>query len=863
MPLPTLLQKGFLKPQPWMSANEKKKIEAQIPIDYIMNFMSDRIPASKGGKAKITPKKFGDKVLVLKSSTGSGKSTTLPTSIYTNFIERMGKNISCLQPRILTCIDIPSSILQFSKDLEMGKNIGYSTGKFKNIPKEKGIIFSTYGVVTQQILSAETPEEFMSIYGAIIVDEVHTRSTEEDSLLFLLKKLLVEYYDDPECPILILTSATFDESIFMEYFEVPRENYMIIEGFAYPKTEFYPKYDIIDYNRYAILKSLQIHIDNIADVAGKESSEFRDIVIFVPTSSIGEKMVAEFHHYNSTIMGQEFDKIIKWKEKELDPEVDKLYIKNDNPITGGDEESSISPASRFYILPILLTKASFESGGLQYQNMFSNINTISLPIWKPNSKGEIDLTSRPDKFAVPSRRIIIGTNIMETGITVDSLRYCIDTGFELHVEFNPDYAAPLMVQKGCTQGMVIQRKGRVGRKSPGFWYPCFTQDTFNKMQKDQYADIIMADPVDNLLNIIINETETKIVEEESKAIINNEEKRKEKQLFQRNYISNGQWWKLDSKKTFNIGGMDFLEMPSGPSLQYAVEKLHALGMIDDAYNTTLFGYLANLIRFISLESKRMIFGGFACGASIMDLITIAAFIHTSKRSIFGKKYRTPNILGKPNFDFIYKVLIGDELIGCILLWNDFNDWINSKITKLFKGSSGTFKTTAGMISVDAVKQWCHEKNILYDGWIIMIANRDVLIENLITIGINVHYNTADEPAGKFNLKQLMLRNLDEGLTEVKKIKEAIYSGYYLNLCQWNEAKRVYMLNSHNIPIQTKSDVLPYLNPVLAKQTKPKFMVVTNYLFNQSQTNSQFEFSSSGFISVMDNYVNVDLNLNIA
>ena len=40
--------------------------------------------------------------------------------------------------------------------------------------------------------------------------------------------------------------------------------------------------------------------------------------------------------------------------------------------------------------------------------------------------------------------------------------------------------------------------------------------------------------------------------------------------------------------------MDFLELPSAPALQYAVEKLHALGMIDDSYNITLFGYLANL-----------------------------------------------------------------------------------------------------------------------------------------------------------------------------------------------------------------------------------------------------------------------------
>jgi HrpA-like RNA helicase len=383
------------------------------------------------------------------------------------------------------------------------------------------------------------------------------------------------------------------------------------------------------------------------------------------------------------------------------------------------------------------------------------------------------------------------------------------------------------------------------------------------MQKDAYADIITSDPIDNLLSIIINETESKIIEEESKAIINDELKRREHQLFQRNSISNPRWMKLESKKVLNIGSMTFIEQPSSISLQYAVEKLHALGMIDDAYNTTLFGYLANLIRFVPIEAKRMIFGGFACGASIMDLITATAFIQTGKRSIFGKKYKTPNFFGKPNDDFIYRVLIGDELIGCMLLWNDFNDWINAKITKLFKTGSDTFKTNAGMISVDAVKQWCEEKNIVYDGWTIMIANRDVLIENLITIGINVHYNSSNLASGKFNLKQILMRNLDEGLEEVRKIKEAIYSGYYLNLCQWNENKRVYMLLARNIPIQTKSEVLPFLNPVLAKQTKPKFITVSNYMFAQSMMGATFEFSNSGYISVLDNYVNVDMRLNMA
>ena len=869
MPLPTLLQAGFLLPQKWMTAAEAEKLKTHIPIDYIINFLSDRVPTSRGGKPKLQPKTPGEKVLVLKSSTGSGKSTTLPTSLYDNFIERTRKGIIVTQPRVLTCVDIPQSILQFAKNLEMDKNIGYNTGKFKRPPKEKGITFCTTEIVTQQFLTAKTPQEFMAKYQFIIIDEVHTRDLAIDRLLFLMKKLLAEFYQDPECPILILTSATFDETVFMDYFDVPRSNYIMVEGFAYPTTKNFPKYDISDYVKYAVKKAMQIHIDNVSDVTGDNASMYRDIMIFVPVSSMGEKMVLEFLQYNNNILGQEYSKVKAWKENELDAEIDHLYIK-DGQVSGGVEVAlTIPDAARFYVLPILLTSATFAAGGLEYQNMFSSIDTINLPIWKVQPGKPFDPTSKPYKFVKPSRRIIIGTNIAETGITIDTLKYCIDTGFEWHVEFNPDYGSILMAQKGCTQGMVVQRKGRVGRKSPGQWFPCFTEETFNSMQVDQYADIIMSNPADNVLTVVINETETKMLEDES----TNKRRRSGSDIaaaptilgdsFQKNYISDSTWWKIMATKKLNIGAMDFLEMPSGPSLQYAAERLHTLGMIDDAYDVTLFGYLANLIRFIPLECKRMIFGGFSSGAAILYLVTAAAFIQTGKRNLYDKKFKVPNYIGRPNFEFIHRILIGDEIIGAMLLFDMFNDWIAGKIKKLFKTPSDSWGENAQYVTTQEVRKWCEEHQIKYDGWISMISNRDVLLQNLVTLGIDVNYNTAGIPAGKFILRDVLMANLDEGLEEIRKIKEAIYGGYYINLCQWNERKRAYILLSHNIYMQVTSDVLPMINPAITKQTRPQFMITTDYIFSQSKRGVTFEFESGGFISVMDNYVSVDARLSLA
>ena len=136
MSLPTLLRKGFIVPPKGTSKSDKNKIDNTVSIDYVLNFIGDRIPVKRGGKIKRAPKRYGDKVLVLKSDTGSGKSTVLPAKLYTTFYEQTRKDIVITQPRVLTAMEIPSAIVPYNPELEMDKNIGYSTGSFKRLPKE-------------------------------------------------------------------------------------------------------------------------------------------------------------------------------------------------------------------------------------------------------------------------------------------------------------------------------------------------------------------------------------------------------------------------------------------------------------------------------------------------------------------------------------------------------------------------------------------------------------------------------------------------------------------------------------------------------------------------------------------------------
>jgi len=172
--LPTLLRSGYIKPNPKLKLMKSaiNSIKNMRGIDYIMNFISDIVPVSSGATARKQARSIGDKVIVLKSDTGSGKSTVMPPFLYETFQDRTRKGIAVTQPRILTAIDIAENLPEHYTYLKLDDNLGYSTGDYKREPKNKGITFMTIGILLQQLKSLED-EMFMRKYSFILIDEVH------------------------------------------------------------------------------------------------------------------------------------------------------------------------------------------------------------------------------------------------------------------------------------------------------------------------------------------------------------------------------------------------------------------------------------------------------------------------------------------------------------------------------------------------------------------------------------------------------------------------------------------------------------------------------------------------------------------
>ena len=149
---PTLLKKGKLIATKYsLKQTELDKIR---PVDYIMKWIGERL--DRAGTSTL------DRIMVLQSSTGSGKSTILPPEFYHLFFEKDRRGIACTQPRVFNAIDVPRGLIEFHTEeffksigvnrtpLEMGVNIGYQTGAFTLKPI-KGITYMTIGVLKSQL----------------------------------------------------------------------------------------------------------------------------------------------------------------------------------------------------------------------------------------------------------------------------------------------------------------------------------------------------------------------------------------------------------------------------------------------------------------------------------------------------------------------------------------------------------------------------------------------------------------------------------------------------------------------------------------------------------------------------------------
>lgn len=99
-------------------------------------------------------------------------------------------------------------------------------------------------------------------------------------------------------------------------------------------------------------------------------------------------------------------------------------------------------------------------------------------------------------------KMVMATNVAESSLTIDGLKYVIDSCHEFHNSYDPDAMGYIMRRELITQAQALQRRGRVGRTEPGTCYHLLTKKQFDALEKYPAPDILEQDITIDLLGII-------------------------------------------------------------------------------------------------------------------------------------------------------------------------------------------------------------------------------------------------------------------------------------------------------------------------------------------------------------------------
>lgn len=415
------------------------------------------------------------------------------------------------------------------------------------------------------------------------------------------------------------------------------------------------------------------------------------------------------------------------------------------------------------------------------------------------------------------------------------------------MEYNPIYNCNSLIIKPVTKSMALQRKGRVGRKHPGIFYPMYTKNIFDYMQDIQYPEIHTEDLSKIMLNII----NIKYKDDISKFIDSDD-------LFENLINKKNKYNNIKFLKNINIYKLDLLDNPSHISINNALSKLYNFGLIFANGYPTKLGLLINKIRNISIENAIMILSGFQNNSNILDLVTIAAYNSMQKNKLILNRFKSFNSqfetdkklkdIDLYNYNKLKtRLFISCEFIDFLLFFYKFQ-----QIIEIYKND------------VKKIQEFCFDNKVNYIGLMQLIEIRDEILKDLIfNMNINPMINSHINLYTLLNSYNKNDNLFIEAIEEIIKIKKCIYEGFKLNIAFYNEEKNKYFIKNTNKELIIDSYLtrnLPLFNSGKHFETKkPNVILFDSLIIKKNSDNNNYEFTVGNSISILSGYINIDNN----
>ena len=437
---------------------------------YELKEKIDKIPASQPAVKKELGKLLDSSdIILLTGETGSGKSVRVPSLVLEHY--GFGANVVCTQPRTVNASSISDFVAQLL-DVKIGEEVGYKFKHNNATSSKTKLLYATDGTIAaQQFGKQSSGGELFDEFDVVIIDEAHERSVQIDFLLLFIKKYLAgvkrggaaanavdkspaditeELGDDSIKEVthevspqssqtpqqthqrrkkFIIMSATVELETFRKYFSDYVIGEMSISGRTFPVEQHFEPKPIPEY--------MPVIKERIINIVNDSSNTPGDILVFLPSKREIDDLVRDI---NGT-----------------------LHAKLNKKVVAVPLYSGLTPEQQ----NLAVSSDAFKK---------KPIKEIARGVMNaPNGTAEI--------------KVVVSTEIAETGVTVDGIVYVIESGKVMQSSWDTTRREDVLVSAFIPKAAVKQRIGRAGRTQPGVAYHMYGKDEYEKFPDFKQPDI--------------------------------------------------------------------------------------------------------------------------------------------------------------------------------------------------------------------------------------------------------------------------------------------------------------------------------------------------------------------------------------
>lgn len=348
------------------------------------------------------------------------------------------------------------------------------------------------------------------------------------------------------------------------------------------------------------------------------------------------------------------------------------------------------------------------------------------------------------------RKVILATNIAETSITINNIKYVIDSGYVKLRWFNPQNGLDSLKVAPISKASAAQRMGRAGRESSGKCFRLYTEETFEK----EFLDFTIPEIQRTNMSEVVLQMKSMGIE--------------------------------------NILSFEFIDKPSTKSLQNALETLIFLKALDKEGNLTDFG--KKLAQFPLPPMYSTVILKSVENQCVEEILTIISML--SVETIFYAPYNKREEVDK--IKQRYASIFGDH-IALLRVYQEFNK-INSNPSKWCWDNFMNYKS---MTRVQSIRKQLKELLIKFN--ITISSSQKDLTPIRKSLASGFFLNTAVKIDK--NRYKTLLNNIEVRIHPTSMIKAA---PQYLVFNSLIDTSRLYIRDVCSIENEWLSEIAPDL-----------------------------------------------------